>query len=167
MSAWSQQRKLAIILTMVIIAVFIISGILFSIFHNPPSCNDGIQNGLEEGVDCGGSCPHLCAITPKPLRDVWRRVFPLTDGVYAAVAYVENQNKTLYVPEVQFEFEVYDDFNALVGRVSQLTPVMPNGITPVFIPHIVTGEQKAAVTSFRFVREPQFAEQPYPYGFEN
>jgi hypothetical protein len=27
----------------------------------PPSCNDGIQNGNETGVDCGGSCPNACA----------------------------------------------------------------------------------------------------------
>ena len=28
----------------------------------PPcnTCNDGIQNGDEEGVDCGGSCPNVC-----------------------------------------------------------------------------------------------------------
>ncbi len=24
---------------------------------NPPTCNDGIQNGNETGVDCGGTCP--------------------------------------------------------------------------------------------------------------
>ena len=166
MSAWSQQRKLFIILTITVIVVFIISGVLFNIFYNPPSCNDGVQNGLEEGVDCGGRCADPCPVAPEPLRDIWSRAFPITNGVYAAVAYIENQNKTLYVPEVQFEFEIYDDANTLIGRVSQLTPVMPNGITPVFIPHIVTGEQKATITSFRFVREPQFIEQPYPYGFE-
>ncbi len=25
-----------------------------------PTCDDGIQNGDEEGVDCGGSCPDVC-----------------------------------------------------------------------------------------------------------
>lgn len=25
-----------------------------------PSCSDGIQNGDETGVDCGGSCPNVC-----------------------------------------------------------------------------------------------------------
>ncbi len=25
-----------------------------------PTCDDGIQNGDEEGVDCGGSCPNAC-----------------------------------------------------------------------------------------------------------
>lgn len=26
----------------------------------PPTCTDGIKNGNETGVDCGGSCPVLC-----------------------------------------------------------------------------------------------------------
>lgn len=26
-----------------------------------PTCTDGVQNGTETGVDCGGSCPNLCA----------------------------------------------------------------------------------------------------------
>ena len=167
MSAWSNQRKLSIILTILVIGVCVISGILFTIFYNPPSCDDGIQNGIERGIDCGGACPNLCITTQAPLRDVWRRAFPVADGVYAAVAYIENQNKTLYVPEVQFEFELYDAFNTLIGRVSQITSIMPNGITPVFVPHILTGKQKVATTSFRFVKEPQFEEQPYPsHGFE-
>ena len=28
--------------------------------HNPPSCTDGIKNGDEQGIDCGGSCPNNC-----------------------------------------------------------------------------------------------------------
>ncbi|MCY4576834.1 MAG: hypothetical protein OXB96_00145 [Candidatus Kaiserbacteria bacterium] len=166
MSAWSQQRKLSIILTLVVIAVFVISGIVFVVFYNPPSCDDGVWNGSEAGVDCGGSCPDLCPVMPKQLRAVWQRAFPLTDGVYAAVAYIENQNETFYVPAVQYEIELYDVLNTLIGRVSEITPIMPNGITPVFIPHILTGQQEVATASFRFVREPSFEEQPYPYGFE-
>lgn len=27
-----------------------------------PTCNDGIQNGDEEGIDCGGSCPTPCEV---------------------------------------------------------------------------------------------------------
>ena len=29
-----------------------------------PTCTDGIQNGDETGVDCGGSCPNSCPTTP-------------------------------------------------------------------------------------------------------
>ncbi|CAL2083837.1 T9SS type A sorting domain-containing protein [Tenacibaculum sp. 190524A05c] len=31
---------------------------------NPPKCNDGIQNGSETGIDCGGSCSNSCDTNP-------------------------------------------------------------------------------------------------------
>jgi cysteine-rich repeat protein len=45
------------------------------------SCEDGFQNGLEEGPDCGGTCPHICVASwhgPKtgvPINDIpgWTR----------------------------------------------------------------------------------------------
>ena len=100
------------------------------------------------------------------MRDLWRRAFPIADGVYATVAYIENQNQNLYVPEAQFEIELYNTTNTLIGRVSQTTPIMPNGITPIFVPHVVVDKQEVTSTSFRFVKEPTFKKQPYPYGFE-
>ena len=166
MSAWSRQRKISIIATLAVLVIFMVSGVVFKIFYRTPSCDDGVQNGSEKGVDCGGVCPDLCATPPLALRDVWRRAFPITDGVYAMVAYIENQNKTRYVPAVQFEVELYDSSGALIGRASKKTPIMPNGITPIFVPHILTGRQETATASFRFVEEPKFAEQPYPYGFD-
>ncbi|MBB3700529.1 family 31 carbohydrate-binding protein [Flammeovirga yaeyamensis] len=33
-----------------------------------PTCDDGIQNGDETGVDCGGSCTP-CAVTPPPVAE--------------------------------------------------------------------------------------------------
>jgi len=30
-----------------------------------PTCNDGVKNGDETGIDCGGSCPP-CPVTPPP-----------------------------------------------------------------------------------------------------
>ncbi len=29
-----------------------------------PTCTDGVKNGDEEGIDCGGSCPNACAGAP-------------------------------------------------------------------------------------------------------
>ena len=30
------------------------------------SCSDGIMNGDETGIDCGGSCPNVCVVLPPP-----------------------------------------------------------------------------------------------------
>jgi len=47
------------------------------------TCNDGIQNGDEVGVDCGGSCGRFCPVYENPLGGeiVWRTVLR-TGGVY-------------------------------------------------------------------------------------
>jgi hypothetical protein len=36
-----------------------------------PTCNDGIQNGDETGVDCGGSCPNVC-LTSSSFNGTWK-----------------------------------------------------------------------------------------------
>jgi len=37
-------------------------GDYFTIQTNAASCTDGIQNGDETGIDCGGSCPTACSV---------------------------------------------------------------------------------------------------------
>ena len=31
-----------------------------SLDHFSESCQDGVKNGDELGIDCGGSCPNVC-----------------------------------------------------------------------------------------------------------
>ena len=159
------RRKITIILTMITIAVFIGTAAVFFLFHNPPSCDDGVQNGQELGVDCGGLCANACAERPRPLLDVWTRAFPLAEGVYAAVAYIENQNENWYVPSVQYEIVLYDNRQSIITRASQRTLIMPNGVTPIFVPHILTGASAVASASFRFTEEPRFVPRPEPHRF--
>ena len=165
MSTWSKSRKLSIVMTLLVIATLVISGVLFLLLYTRPTCDDGVQNGLELGVDCGGTCAALCPTTTKKLIDIWTRTFPVTDGVYAAVAYIENQNESLYVPEVQFEIELYDKNNKAITRHSTKTTIMPNSITPIFVPYILTGQRRASSASFHFTEEPTFSQMPYPYAF--
>ena len=165
MSAWATQVKLSIIMTMTVILVFVVSVVLFFLFYRPPSCNDGVQNGSEAGIDCGGNCPTACSNEPKKLFDVWTRAFPIADGLYAAVAYIENQNKDLYVQEVQYEIELYDKSGSFITRSSETTPIMANSVTPIFVPRIVTGNREVSDVSFRFTEEPIFTPQSGSYNF--
>jgi len=37
-----------------------------------PTCTDGVQNGDETGVDCGGSCPNTCSnVVTVPTMSEW------------------------------------------------------------------------------------------------
>ena len=156
MSAWATRHRVYFLTTITVVAVFLLSSGIIFLSYSPPSCDDGMRNGSEFGVDCGGACPNECPVPPKRLLDLWTRAFPLADGVYAAVAYVENQNGDLYVPDVQFEIEVYDEKNESVTRSSRRTTIMPNGVTAIFVPYIVTRERSVSRATFRFVDEPRF-----------
>ena len=169
MSAWAARRRVYLLTTATILTVFsAVFAVIFFSYH-PPTCDDGIQNGSEFGIDCGGACPNECTIPPTRPLDLWTRAFPLADGVYAAVAYIENQNSELYVPDVQFEIEVYDEEGESITRASRRTPIMPGGVTPVFVPHIVTKEREVSRATFRFVTPPVFEKynNPYKLSFSN
>ena len=46
-----------------------------------PTCYDGIQNGDEEGVDCGGSCPNECTDGSPDME--WNKTFGGSAGEWA------------------------------------------------------------------------------------
>ncbi len=54
------KKSLITAVFLLIFAVFI-AAIYFLFFYQAPTCTDGIENGREEGVDCGGICTNACA----------------------------------------------------------------------------------------------------------
>ena len=160
MSQWATRRKNNIILTALFVVLVIASVIVLNYFVNLPSCVDGIQNQDEQGIDCGGICPIACVAKPANVVEVWSRAFSLTQSeegnVYAAVAYIENQNPNLYAPNTQFEFVFYDERGNVVNRSSDTVTIMPGRITAIFVPFVLAGKSTITETSFRFVEEPVF-----------
>lgn len=89
-----------------------------------PTCNDGIQNGDETGVDCGGA---TCPACPLPVGPILECVRLNNDGSYTAVFGYLNENAgTVVIP---------------VGVNNGLNPNTQNGLLPTtFLP----GRQVAA-----------------------
>ncbi len=53
------------------------------------SCENGMQDGDETGVDCGGSCPNKCGPTPTPESGIsWIIVFAVLLVIIIAIALV-------------------------------------------------------------------------------
>lgn len=48
-----------------------------------PTCTDGIMNGNETGIDCGGSCPDVCPPPPAPMASA-----PIPTPVVEDVLYI-------------------------------------------------------------------------------
>jgi len=75
-------------------------------FYEPANCFDGLLNGDERGIDCGGGCVRICAIDVLPPKALWAQSFRVTDGQYNAVAYIENKNLLDLVQKLQHKLEI-------------------------------------------------------------
>lgn len=51
------QYTIGLFLSLSVVGVLI----YFINFYVPPNCFDGLLNGEESGIDCGGGCVQICA----------------------------------------------------------------------------------------------------------
>jgi hypothetical protein len=111
-----------------------------------PTCFDGVQNGNETGIDCGGSCSLVCANTAHAPVVLWSRIFQTSPTTYTAAAYIENDNPGAGAKRVGYSFQLFDADNQLIierdGTVD-LPPVQTIPIIDVNIP--VTNRTPARV----------------------
>ncbi len=160
MSAWATKRK---IVGFGIIGFFLLS--LFLIFVVPnlkvqPTCFDGMQNGNEAGIDCGGSCSLYCQALTVPLVTTWARSFEVIPGRYNALALIENQNTGTAIQSIAYEFKLYDSNNIFIGRRTGRTHILSNNKTAIFAPGISTGDRVPVRTDFSFIENPVWLQTP-------
>ena len=120
----------------------------------PPTCTDGKQNQGETSPDHGGPCTLLDeqALSPAPI--LWARSFPVRDGSFNSVSYIQNSNEAAGVKRVTYRFALYDTENVLVAEREGSTFIMPGSVTPVFESGIQTGNRIAVRTYFIFTEDP-------------
>ncbi len=136
--------------------------IWFVNFYEPANCFDGMHNGVESGVDCGGNCVRICSATVLPPRLVWTESFKITNGQYNAVAYVENNNQIAATTELKYTFQLLDK-GTVVAERSGTTILPPNSVYPIFEGRIFT-ENLAEVTETNIVLETVDVWQPASVG---
>ncbi len=150
MMSWSSKRRFMYGGTFVLVVVLFISYIFLHSFYHAPSCTDGIQNGDELGVDCGGSCQVLCTsdtLTPVVL---WSKVFNVSGDVYTAVAYVENPNLNSKNDDASYSFKIYDEHNHVIALREGDTSIPKNKKFTVFETGFVLKNSKPASADFEF-----------------
>ncbi len=63
----------------------------FLLFQQEPTCTDGFQNGDEEGIDCGGSCPNMCPLSVEERLEILeQKVENLTEENQQQQQQIEN-----------------------------------------------------------------------------
>lgn len=149
--SWAARRRFLYILCIFAFLALITGGPLAIYLHRPASCEDGVTNQGETAPDRGGPCVLLDVQRLSPHAVLWTRSFKVRDGAYDATAYIENPNASAGVQRVNFRLGLYDSENVLVAERFGSTYVMPNGITPVFIGAIDTGNRLATHAQFCYI----------------
>lgn len=89
---WALWRRFVYGLTLVIIFLVPISYFSYQNLYKSPTCKDGLQNGEEAGVDCGGSCALLCSADVIPVETSFAKFFRNDDGTYDVGIMLLNKN---------------------------------------------------------------------------
>jgi len=148
--SWASRRR-TFYTSIITLGLIVIVGIpLFFLLYEAPTCFDGKENQDEVGIDCGGACELLCQSQVVEPAILWSRVFAVTDGVYNAVAHVENPNFDIGTNAIVYLFKLFDEDNILIAERKGITYIPPNSILSVFEGGIVTGERVPKRTFFEF-----------------
>lgn len=154
MSEWSRKRKRRYLLMIGLVVLLILMLIGYQYANRPSSCFDGIQNGQETGLDCGGECQLVCREEVRNIVVWWERPFQVAHGIYNVVAYFENQNLESGLREITYEFRLYDRDNILISQpVIGSTFIEPNKRSAIFESGISTGDREPYTAFFKIISD--------------
>lgn len=134
---WRTKRKLlygsvvALLITIVALVV-----VYFIFFTNQPTCFDGIKNGSERGVDCGGSCNLVCTMDAKLPEVSQAGIFRVQSGIYNGVAVVRNPNIDFGAYDVQYTISAIDDLGREYSKREGVIDLLPGITVPIFEPSL-------------------------------
>lgn len=123
-----------------LIFLLILGGIGYGIYYKLTpkiSCTDGIQNGKEEGVDCGTlACGKACEPAIMPINIISSQFFQTGQGDYDFVAQLSNPNVSYGAADLEYS----------LGSISGSSYILPGQtkwlvLTALKIPNGVQGIQ--------------------------
>lgn len=156
MSSWSTRRKTTYALLTVFTLFVLIVIPLFLWLYKPPTCTDGIRNGDEGGIDCGGSCIKLCQSTFIPLRVTWggAKFERVSKGLYNLSSYIENNNIYGSAEKVPYKITLYDSSGLMITDKRGSIDIPPHRNVIVFENAVNTRERVPVKATFEFLAPP-------------
>ena len=129
-----------LIISAIVVAFLTVVGI--ATFYQAPSCTDGVVNGDEADIDCGGSCTYLCAAQMQSPTVLLTKTFENGAGRTDAIALVENKNPNAAAKDVPYRITFYGVNQLLIQEVTGTLDLPPGATEPVYVSGIVSGKQK-------------------------
>lgn len=152
--SWSSKRQFKIIGLLLVIPLFVVAFFVYSFLSQKPTCFDLKMNGIEQGVDCGGTCRLQCTEYMQDIAVKWARSFQITDNLYNSAAYIENQNTRVGIEKITYQFKLYDKDRLLIAHREGETFIEPNKGKVVFEEQIQVGNIEPVYTNFVFTSTP-------------
>ncbi len=156
MSSWSQRRKSVYALIVFIIVVGAIGIPGFYLFYQSPTCTDGVMNGNEQGVDCGGSCERLCQTSFLQPSLAWTRFEQVAPGLYNLAAYIVNPNIDAEALSVPYHIALYDNRGVLIIDTAGHVTLPPHRNTIAFMGAVNVGKRIPSKALFEFTAPPDW-----------
>jgi Mg-chelatase subunit ChlD len=121
-----------------LIAMLVLGTWFYLYGYVPPNCFDNSKNGIERGIDCGGTCLRICSFDVIRPTLLWSRAFKIQEGQYNALAYIENPNVREGTPSLKYALKLYDE-NGLITEREGTTVLTPRTVVPIFEGRVMTG----------------------------
>jgi len=152
MYSWSSKRKLIYIGS--IFAVLFLFIFIPYIFHSykKPTCFDGKKNQGELGIDCGGGCTLRCDLQIIKPKVLWSKSFKIVDGIYSAVALIENPNTNIRTDNIAYVFRLKDRSGVVLSEIKGRT-FIPNLRTLAIFESGFRTERESQSADFEFIGE--------------
>jgi len=149
---WAFWRRLQYAFGFFSVVALIGVGGYYQYWYVGPTCFDLEKNGEEHGVDCGGVCTRICSFEISMPTALWTESFKIIDGQYNAVSYIENRNKNVGTPKLQYVIKLYDAKGVIAER-SGITVLPPDSVYPIFEGKIITGDRTPTKTTIELTTD--------------
>lgn len=156
MSTWANRRKTLYAAIVVVILAAALGLPSFFFFYKAPSCFDGIQNGNEQGIDCGGSCTKLCQSAFLAPAVSWTRFKSVAPGLYNVAAYIVNPNQNAEATGTPYHMALYDAKGMLITDVYGQVTLPPRRDSLAFQGAVAVGSRLPARAFFEFTAAPNW-----------
>jgi hypothetical protein len=152
--SWSDRRRVLYIAVFGVLAVLAAAFVYDTFFVVTPTCFDGVQNGDEHGVDCGGSCSLVCKEEAHAPVVLWSRLFETGPNTYTAAAYIQNNNPSAGSKSVPYSFQIFDADNQLIIERDGSVDLPPVQTIPVIETNIKITNRTPDKIFFSFSQPP-------------